>query len=106
MTDTTDHPPMEELTYRVRWLEHESLTRYQLFLVLVIQTVFPACGAFALISSAALWVLAGPSQALANIEIFVHIAVALVMGISLIGWVVVTVTKVVARWRDSPIPEQ
>jgi hypothetical protein len=101
MNDITEHEQANDLAKRVSWLEHESLTRYQLFLVLVIQTVFPACGAFAFITSAALWMLAGPSQALANVKMFVHIAVALVMGISLIAWVVVTVMKLVNRWLDS-----
>jgi hypothetical protein len=104
MNDTTDHSRIDDLAHRVRWLEHDSLSPYQILLLLILQTVLPAYGALTLITSAALWVLAGPSQALANVQLFVDLAVATVMGLSLLVWLLLRVTDLIDRIRgDSPL---
>lgn len=106
MSDTTENTRFSDLTRRVQWLEHERLTPYQRIFFLILQTVFPVAGAFALITSAALWIMEGPAQAVANVKMFVHITVALIMGISLLVWMFMTAANLVVRWRgDSPLEQ-
>lgn len=102
MDDATDHEQATDLSDRVRWLEHERLTPYQRFLLLLLQVMLPAFGAFAFISSAALWIMAGPAQALANMQMFVHLAVASILGVSFVVWLSMTLWDFVLRWRGTP----
>lgn len=106
MNDITDHERANDLAERVSWLEHERLTPYQHFLLLILQVMLPAFGAFAFISSAALWIMAGPAKALANVQMFVDIAVASILGVSLLVWIFMTFWKFVLRWQSDSLLEQ
>lgn len=88
MSNQSSESDPQFVSQRIRWLEHKSLSSYQTLILVAIQTLLPAFGAGALITSSVLWVTKGPAQALANVELFIHFTVASLMGFSLLAWVI------------------
>jgi hypothetical protein len=97
MSNASEDTRLTALEERVYWLQQDTLSPYQTLVLVAIQTVVPAYGVFALVSSSILWWQDGLAAALANVQLFVDLTVATLMGISVLLWVGMTLGKLLLR---------
>jgi hypothetical protein len=97
MSNASEDTRLAALEQRVYWLQQDTLSPYQTLLLVTIQTIVPAYGVFALVSSSILWWQDGLAAALANVQLFVDLTVATLMGISVLLWVGITLGQMMLQ---------
>jgi hypothetical protein len=97
MSNASEDTRLTALEQRVYWLQQDTLSPYQTLLLVTIQTIVPAYGVFALVSSSILWWQDGLAAALANVQLFVDLTVATLMVLSVVLWIGIVVGKLISR---------
>lgn len=87
-TDTDDlHHRLNALTLRLRNLENFPLSSDQTLWLVLSQTILAAYGLFGLLTAGLFWALDGPAEAVAIGQLFIHLAIATLMLLAIVIWV-------------------
>ena len=97
MSNTSEDTRLTTLEQRVTLLQQETLSPYQTFLLLALQTVLPAYGAIALVTASVRWWQESLTAALATMQLFVDLTVATLMVLAVVLWIGIRIGKRVTR---------
>lgn len=97
MSNASEGTRLTALEQRVDWLQQDTLSPYQTLVLVAIQTIVPAYGVVALVSSSILWWQDGLAAALANVQLFVDLTVATLMVLSVVLWIGIGIGKLIPR---------